>query len=144
MGVYSQCIVWGKGKVVSEDLEEIGHIEAECERNDSGGGKRMYRDLEAKESMARGTGTGTQHAKEEGTEIYSKGLDDAGPYESNPRIWTYQKDNRIKLGIVSSDICFRRSCLDALWKMDERERRHQVRRLPKIKPLFNQKYNGVN
>ena len=34
----------------------------------------MYRDLEA---------------KEEGTEIYSKGLDNAGPYESNPRIWTY-------------------------------------------------------
>ena len=104
----------------------------------------MYRDLEAKESMARGTGIGTQQANEEGMEIYSKGLDDAGPYESNPRIWTYQKDSRTKLGIMSSDICFRRSFLDALWKMDERERRHQVRKLPKIKPLFSQKYNGVN
>ena len=35
--------MWGKGKVVSEDLEEIGHIEAECGRNDSGRGKSMYR-----------------------------------------------------------------------------------------------------
>ena len=49
----------------------------------------MYRDLEAKENMARGTGIGTYQAKEEGMDIYSKGLDDAGPYESNPRIWTY-------------------------------------------------------
>ena len=89
MGGYSQYIVWGKGKVVSDDLEEIGHIEAECGISDSGRGKRMYRDLEATESMAGGTGIGTQHAKEEGPEIYSKGLDDAGPYESIPRIWTY-------------------------------------------------------
>lgn len=51
--------MWGKGKVVSEDLEEMGHIEAECGISDSGRGKRMARDLEAKEGMARGTGIGT-------------------------------------------------------------------------------------